>query len=145
MKIAKGCQVTIEYQLFVDGEVVDSSRARGPLSYEQGRGQILQRLETVLEGKEAGDEFEIDISPEDAYGIRDERAVQEVPRTALPDTISPEEGRVLQVKAQGGQVFQAVIVEVKPDVILIDLNHPLAGKILRFKIQILTVNSPLQT
>ncbi len=140
MKIQNGSKVTIEYQLTVGGEVIDSSREHGPLSYEQGRGQIIHGLETALEGKEAGDEFEIDISPEDAYGIRDERAVQEVPRTALPDTISPEEGMALQVKTADGQVFRALIIEVKQDVVIIDFNHPLAGKILKFKIQVLTIN-----
>ena len=139
MKIKNGSKVTIEYQLTVDGEVVDSSREHGPLSYEQGRGQIIHGLETTLEGKEVGDEFEIDISPEDAYGIRDERAVQEVPRTALPDTLSPEEGMALQVKTADGQIFRALIIEVKLDVVIIDFNHPLAGKILKFKIQVLTV------
>lgn len=145
MKISKGSQVTIQYELTVGGEVVDSSEERGPLNYEQGRGQIIRGLEVALEGKEVGDEFEIDISPEDAYGIRDERAIQEVPRTALPDTISPEEGMALQVKTPTGQVFQAVIIEVKPDLIIIDFNHPLAGKILRFKIHVLKVDSPLAT
>lgn len=145
MKISTGSQVTIEYELTVDGEAIDSSKERGPLSYEQGRGQIIRGLEVALEDKEPGDEFNIDISPEDAYGIRDERAVQEVPRSALPETISPEEGMVLQVKTSGGQVFQAVIIEVKLDQIVIDFNHPLAGKILKFKIQVLRVESPLAT
>ncbi len=145
MKIEKGSQVTIEYELTVNGEVVDSSKDRGPLDYEQGRGQIIRGLETALEGKEPGEEFEIDISPEDAYGIRDERAVQEVPRTAFPDTLSPEEGMALQVKTPAGQIFQAIVKEVKLDLILIDFNHPLAGKILRFKIQVLKVEPPLAT
>ena len=139
MKIARGSHVTIEYELNVNGEMIDSSKERGPLSYEQGRDQIIRGLERALDGREAGDEFEVDISPEDAYGIRDERAIQEVPRTALPDTISPEEGMVLQVKTQEGKVFQAIIIEVTSDNITIDFNHPLAGKILKFKIQILRV------
>lgn len=145
MKISKGSQVTIEYELWVNEEVIDSSRERGPLSYEQGRGQIIRGLETILEGKEAGGEFEIDISPEDAYGIRDERAVQEIPRTALPDTLAPEVGMTLQAKTKDGQVFQVIVIEVGPDSVIIDFNHPLAGKILRFKIQVLKVESPLAT
>lgn len=142
MKISSGSQVTIEYELWVDGEVIDSSRERGPLCYEQGKGQIIRGLETILEGKEAGEEFEVDISPEDAYGIRDERAVQEIPRSALPDTITPEIGMTLQAKTKDGQVFQVIIIEVNSESVTIDFNHPLAGKILRFKIQVLKVESP---
>ena len=142
MKISKGSQVTIEYELRVNGEVIDSSRERGPLSYEQGKGQIIRGLETILEGKEAGEEFEVDISPEDAYGIRNERAVQDIPLEALPETVTPEVGMTLQAKTKDGQVFQVMIIEVKPDGVTIDFNHPLAGKILKFKIQVLRIESP---
>ena len=142
MKISKGSQVTLDYELRVDGEVIDSSRERGPLRYEQGRDQIIRGLETILEGKEAGEEFEVDISPEDAYGIRDERAVQEIPRSALPETITPEVGLALQAKTKDGQVFQVIIVQVNSESVVIDFNHPLAGKILKFKIQAVKVESP---
>lgn len=142
MKISSGSQVTIEYELWVNGEVIDSSRERGPLRYEQGKGQIIRGLETILEGKEAGEEFEVDISPEDAYGIRDERTVQEIPRSALPDTMAPEVGMALQAKTKDGQVFQVIIIDVDSESVTIDFNHPLAGKILRFKIQVLKVESP---
>lgn len=128
--------------MWVNGEVIDSSRERGPLRYEQGKGQIIRGLETILEGKEAGDGLEVDISPEDAYGIRDERAVQEIPLTALPETVTPEVGMALQAKTKDSQVFQVLIIEVKSESVLIDFNHPLAGKILRFKIQVLRVESP---
>ena len=145
MKILNGARVTIEYELWVNGEVIDSSRERGPLCYEQGKGQIIRGLETLLEGKEAGEEFEVDISPEDAYGIRDERAVQEIPRSALPDTVMPEVGMALQAKTKDGQVFQVIIIDVRPEGVAVDFNHPLAGKILRFKIHILKVESPFAT
>ena len=143
VKILSGSQVTIEYELWVNGEVIDSSRERGPLTYEQGKGQIIRGLETILEGKEAGDQFDVDISPEDAYGIRDERAVQEIPRSALSDRMAPEVGMALQARTKEGQVFQVMIREVKPESVIIDFNHPLASKILCFKIHILKVDSPL--
>ena len=143
MKIEKGSHVTIEYELTVDGRTVDSSHKNGPLIYEQGRDQIIRGLEQVLEGKEVGEELEVDISPEDAYGLRDEQAVQPIPRSRLPEDLSPEEGMLLQITVPDGQVFRALVIEVKPDAVLIDFNHPLAGKILRFKIQILKVDSPL--
>lgn len=142
MKISKGAQVTVEYELWVNGEVIDSSRERGPLRYEQGKGQIIRGLEILLEGKEAGEELEADISPEDAYGIRDERGVQEIPRSALPDTLAPEVGMALAAKTKGGQVFQVTIIDVGPESVTLDFNHPLAGKILRFKIHILKVEPP---
>ena len=139
VKIKKGSKVTIGYELWVNGEMVDSSAERGPLNYEQGRGQIIRGLERALEGREAGDQFEIDISPEDSYGVRDERARQEVPLSALPDSITPEIGLILQARTPDGQVFQAIIVEINAESVIIDFNHPLVGKILRFKIQVLSI------
>lgn len=145
MKIAKGCHVTLDYELWVDGEVVDSSKHHGPLIYEQGKGQIIQGLEVALGGREPGDQFEVDISPEDAYGLRDERAVQEIPRSLLPEGPSPDVGMTLQAKTRDGRMFRAIVIEVGPESLVIDFNHPLAGKILRFKIQVLKVDSPLAT
>ena len=133
--------VSLDYTLRLDdGEVIDSSSGREPLEFIQGQGQIIPGLEEELYGMEVGDEKAVTVKPEAGYGERQTDRVQTVPRNAFPDDMELEEG--MQVRLQdsnSGQVFEAVVVEILPDGVVLDFNHPLAGETLHFDVKIADV------
>lgn len=139
VSIKNGSQVKFDYTLTVDGKKVDSSQNRGPLAYTQGDKRIIPGLSRQLEGLKAGDERDIAVAPEEAYGERDPKALREVERSKLPSTIQPEVGMPLQVQGPEGSVSIVSIAEVKKDSVVVDFNHPLAGKTLNFHIKIVSV------
>jgi FKBP-type peptidyl-prolyl cis-trans isomerase SlyD len=139
MTIQNGSKVAFEYTLTVDGKVIDSSEGKAPLEYTQGEGKMLPGLARQLEGLKVGDEKNIEVKPEEAYGSPDPAALKEVPITKLPPEIKPEVGMILQGQDKEGRSFPARIAEVKKDSVVMDLNHPLAGKTLFFKVKIVSV------
>jgi len=137
MKIANGTVVGIEYSLHLgDGKVIDASEPSEPLTYLHGEGQIVPGLESALEGLSAGDKKQVTVSPKDGYGERDARGVQEVDRTAFPPDFDPKPGMELTAEGEDGEPVPFVIREVRDDKIVIDLNHPLAGRTLHFDITV---------
>jgi len=138
--IQKGSQVSFDYTLTVDGVVVDSSEGRGPLQYTHGEGQIIPGLTKQIEGMGVGEEKKVEVFPEEGYGLINPNAFQEVPRSTLPANIEPKVGMTLQVRSSGGTAMPARITELKEDSIVIDLNHPLAGKTLNFQVKIVSIN-----
>ena len=136
--IQKGSQVTIHYTLSVDGQVVESSRDAEPLSYVQGNQQILPALESQLEGLTPGDTRTTTLDPEDGYGVRDEKMVQTVPASAIPESDKLQVGETLQVRGDQG-VFAVTVVGLVDGQVTLDLNHPLAGKTLKFDVEVLAV------
>lgn len=137
--IHDGSTVAFDYTLTVDGKVVDTSAGRVPLEYTQGDGKMIPGLARQMEGLKAGDERDIVVKPEEAYGSPDPSALREVPLSRLPKDPKPEVGMLLQLKTKEGRVFPARIAEVKKDTAVIDMNHPLAGKTLNFKIKVVSV------
>lgn len=138
--VQEGSKVSIEYTLTLDGgEVADTNVGRDPLTYQQGAGQLLPALEAEIAGLAVGATKEVALSAEQGYGpVRDE----------LYDTVEasqiPEEARsvgaVLVAQAANGQQRQVRVHEVKGDEIVLDLNHPLAGKDLHFAIKVLAID-----
>jgi peptidylprolyl isomerase len=131
--------VSFDYTLTVDGEVLDTSQGRGPLEYVQGQGQIIPGLAKQMEGLTVGDERKIVVSPEDAYGMVNPQAYQEVDKVSLKTDQELKVGMVIQVSTPEGQAFPVRISEVKENTFVIDLNHPLAGKILEFQVKIVSI------
>ena len=127
------------YTLSVDGEEVDRSDEGEPYEYTTGRNQIIPGLERQLMGLRAGDERDITIAPKEGYGTVDPEAVDEVPTSQLPPAVEPKVGMRLSGRDPSGRVFLATIKEVKPESVVLDLNHPLAGKTLQFHIKVLDV------
>lgn len=143
--IQDNMDVGLEYTLTVDGEVVDTTEGRETFHYVHGQQQVIPGLEKALAGLKVGDSKELTIAPADAYGEIDPAAVVELPKTQLPADVSPEAGMVLQGVTPDGQNFQARVKEVKPENIVLDLNHPLAGKTLNFKIKVIEISpAPIQ-
>lgn len=139
MAITEGSKVKIHYKLTVDGEVADTSEGKDPLEYTHGQNMIIPGLETQLQGLKAGDTKSVIVAPEDGYGVVNPQAIVEVPKDKLPPEVEPQVGMVLQMQSPEGQPFPGVIQEIKTEVIVINFNHPLAGKELNFQIEIIDV------
>lgn len=135
MNIEKNKVVTFHYSVFdVDGNQIETSQGRDPLVILFGAGNIIPGLERALEGKAAGDRVEVTVEPSDAYGERDEAMIQRVPKKRFGNAkLAP--GQTLMVQTQQGPRMLTVL-KVGMSVVDVDLNHPMAGKTLRFEADI---------
>ena len=122
-----------------DGSEFDSSAGRDPLEFQLGGGQVIPGFDQAVDGMSVGEKKSVSIEPADAYGERFEQAVQEVPRSALPDEMDPEVGMALQSVSPDGQARMFTITDVAEETITVDGNHPLAGKRLNFEIELVEV------
>ncbi len=139
MKIENGKTVVIHYEgRLEDGTIFDSSKEREPLEFVFGNGSIIPGLEKGLEGLEKGDKKEISVEAKDAYGERNLDAVQKVPKEQFPNDITPEVGMQLMAQTETAEV-PVTITDVQEDYVVIDFNHPLAGKNLIFNIEVVDV------
>ena len=132
MQIADQKAVTIHYTLKdEEGTVLDSSKGRDPLSYLQGVGNIVPGLEKALAGKAAGESVQVTLTPEEAYGPRDDKNIRNVPLRKL----SGQEGDARRSASSGPRTgFQmATVTAVRGDYATVDLNHPLAGMTARLR------------
>jgi FKBP-type peptidyl-prolyl cis-trans isomerase SlyD len=137
MKIAKGCVVDLDYSLHLgDGELVDRSEPGEPLSYLHGEGQIVPGLESALEGLIVGDQRKVVVDPAGGYGEHDPRGVQKVPKEAFPPGFDPKPGMELTASGPNGDEVPFVVQKIEADHVVIDLNHPLAGKTLHFDVTV---------
>jgi FKBP-type peptidyl-prolyl cis-trans isomerase SlyD len=137
--IKSGSQVSFDYTLTVDGKVADSSEGKAPMTYTQGSGQIIPGLDRQMIGLKAGDEKTIEVKPEEGYGMPNPAGIREVQLSQLPPDMKPEVGMVLTGTSKDGRTVPAKIIEVRKDAVVVDMNHPLAGKTLIFKIKIVSV------
>jgi len=138
--VGAGKKVTLDYTLTVDNKEVETSIGKTPLSYVVGARNIIPGLEAQLNGMKINEEKVIDVAAKDAYGEVDPKAFKEFPRSALPYG-SAQVGKVIQATAPDGSNFPAVIAEIKGNMVVLNFNHPLAGKELSFKVKILDVSN----
>lgn len=145
--VAKDSVIKLDYTLTVDGKVADTSQGKGPLSGALGTGFFISGLEEHLVGMKLGEEKEVDLNPEKGYGPVNPGLVQKVPRKALgaDPKLQLAKGMRVQVQTQSGQVFNALIAGVDPESVTLDLNHPMAGKKLHFKVKIMDIQPPQKT
>ena len=138
MIIRENCVVSLHYTLTDDeGDELDSSAGQDPLVYLHGSRNIISGLERALSGRQVGDEFEVTVQPEDAYGTVKEELIQSVPREAFAGFDDLREGMQFQTDGSDGQPSLNIIVrEVGDDVVVIDANHPLAGQVLHFDVRV---------
>ena len=122
-----------------DGTQFDSSAGRDPLEFELGGGQVIPGFDSAVEGMAVGENKNVRIEPDQAYGERHEQLVQEVPRSALPDDLEPQVGMGLQSQSPDGQVMMLIVTEVGDENITVDANHPLAGHALNFDIELVEI------
>lgn len=121
-----------------DGSVFDSSEGRDPLRFEVGSGQIIPGFESAIIGKNIGDRVTVTISPKEAYGEPREELFVKIPNDKLPGKV--EVGQVLEATSEDGRSSQVLVHEVNEDHVIINGNHPLAGKELVFDIEVVSVN-----
>lgn len=138
MIVKKGNKVKVEYTgTFDDGTVFDASEKHGqPLEFEVGSGQVIKGFDDAVVGMKKGEEKKMVIPPAEAYGEVKAELNKKVPRKQLPQDQEPKVGMILAVGLPNGQQFPARIVAVTKDDVTIDLNHPLAGKTLHFKLKV---------
>ena len=133
--IEAGKLVSFHYTLSSAGEAVEDNRSGEPLQYVHGGGQILPKLEEALLGLAVGDEKTVDLSAADGYGDVNPEALIEVPTEQIPEG-ARQVGAMLQSPEHNGPIR---VAEIKDDVIILDFNHPMAGKPLTFEITIVAV------
>lgn len=142
MPIKNGDTVSVLYTgTFDDGEVFDSSEMHNnePMEFEVGAHQVIAGFENAVIDKEVGDEVTIRLEPKDAYGERDEKAIQKIPKKEMGLDVEPQVGMQLMFQHQHGDHTHQVpglIIEVSDTEVTVDMNHPMAGKILNFKLKI---------
>src|SRR3989338_4333185 len=135
----QGIKVKIHYTgTLNDGKIFDSSEGREPLEFTIGNNQVIKGFEDGIKGMKLNDEKTIKIKAKNAYGERDERMVASVPRDKFPPEV--QAGGTLLLKGPNGERLPAVVKEVKDNIVVIDMNHPLAGKELNFKIKVVGIN-----
>jgi len=138
--VAAGSQVSIEYTLTLDGgEVADTNVGGSPLKYEQGSGQILPALESELLGLAVGATKEVDLSAEQGYGPVNTELYDTVEAAQIPEDARTV-GAMLVAQAPNGEQRPVRVHEVKGEEIVLDLNHPLAGKALHFAVKIIAID-----
>lgn len=136
--------VTIHYTLTNDqGEVLDSSRDREPLTYLEGSQNIIGGLESALNEKGQGDQAKVSVEPSEGYGEVNEELVQPVPRSAFEGVEKIEPGMQFQAQTPGGPQIVRV-VSVEDDNVVIDANHPLAGQTLHFDVEVVDTREPTE-
>jgi FKBP-type peptidyl-prolyl cis-trans isomerase 2 len=141
MAIEKGDKVKVEYKgTLDDGTVFDNSEKHGPIEFEAGAGRVIKGFDEAVMGMEEGEEKNIQIVPEDAYGNTNPDLVKKIPRNELPQEMDPKPGMVLVLKSQDGNQIPARVTEISDSHLSVDFNHPLAGKTLNFSIKVVGVS-----
>lgn len=142
MLIANQHVVAIDYTLSNDaGEVIDSSAGAEPLVYLHGAGNIIAGLENALFGKTVGDELEVSIEPEDAYGEYSVELITSLGREMFEGVDELEVGMQFHASAPDGGMQIVTVRDIDGDQVTIDGNHPLAGQQLNFKVKVISVRA----
>jgi len=141
MSISDGKTISLEYTLTLeDKKVLDTNVGGEPLNFTQGSHQIIPGLETALKGMKVGESKQVTVAPELGYGPINPQAIQEVPIEKIPKE-AQKVGAQLRGKDAQGRMVQARVSEVKEQVVLLDYNHPLAGKKLFFDVKIIDIQT----
>src|SRR5690625_556890 len=122
-----------------DGQVFDSSLEREPIEFKVGEGKMIPGFEKGVLDMELNEKKKIEIPSSEAYGEVNDELFQDVPKTQLPEDIEPKVGMGLAAKMPDGSERQLRVAEVKDDSIVVDANHPLAGKDLNFEIEVVEI------
>ena len=143
MTAKTGDKVKIEYTgTLDDGTVFDSNVEDGNLlEFEIGGGQVIKGFDDAILGMKEGEEKQFIISPAEAYGEHDPTLIQKVPREIFPSDAELVPGLLFEAGLPTGEKVPAIITAIEEQIVLVDLNHPLAGKRLNFKIKLSSITS----
>ena len=135
-----GDKVKVHYTgTFDDGTVFDSSDGRDPLEFTLGEGMVIPGFDEAITGMEPGEEKDVHIPVDKAYGPRRDDLSFSVPRSQVPDGMDPKVGDRLQVQRKDGEAAVVTVAAVDEDEITLDANHPMAGKDLNFKLNLVEI------
>ncbi|HQS92871.1 peptidylprolyl isomerase [Polaromonas sp.] len=139
MKIEKDTAVTLRFKVSeISGKLIEDS-ADPSVYLHGGYGNTLPKIEEALEGQEAGFQVTLDLPPLDAFGLRDESLLQTIPKSQFPPGVKI--GGQLEGRGEDGSEHIFNVVKIKGDTVMLDGNHPLAGKALRFQVKVLDVRA----
>ncbi len=140
MQISQHTVASIDYKLTDgDGQVLDTSEGREPLTYLHGAGNLIPGLESALEGSAPGEAVSVSVDPSEGYGDRDENLIQQVPKEAFEGIEQIEPGMRFQATDEQGQGRVVTVTEVQDEEVTVDANHPLAGVPLNFEVNVVDV------
>jgi FKBP-type peptidyl-prolyl cis-trans isomerase SlyD len=139
MKIDKNTAVTLQFKVTdLQGKLIEDGKE--PSVYlHGGYGNTLPKIEAALDGQEAGYQLSLELQPEDAFGVRDESLLRSLPKKQFPPGVKV--GGQLEGHGDDGQMMVFNVMKIKGDTVLLDGNHPLAGKALRFNVKVLGVRA----
>lgn len=140
--VSQGNEVSLEYTLKLeDNAVFDTNVGAEPLTYTHGSHQIIPGLEKALEGMKIGESKHVSVKPEEGYGAVNPEAFLEIKKDQIPED-ARKVGSQLQGQNPQGQAVRARVAEIKEQTVLLDFNHPLAGKNLLFDVKVLKIQAP---
>lgn len=137
--VENGKRVTIEYVMKADGKVLASGGSDGTYSYVHGKEDIVMNLSKYLEGARVGEEIRVSLPPEQAYGPHKEDLVRVIPASSLPEGMDLKLGMPIRGTNPDGSGFMARVVGIRDDQVVLDFNHPLAGKTINYHFKILDI------
>lgn len=139
--VKDGAVISLQYTLSgEDGKTIESNKGKEALKYTQGRNQIIPGLEKGVAGMKIGEEKRVKVKPEDGYGPVNEKAFQEFPKEKIPAE-SLKVGAALVARGPEGQTVPVRVHQIKEKTVVVDMNHPMAGKTLVFDVKILDIQA----
>src|SRR4051812_34580722 len=145
-QVKNGDKVKVHYHgKLTNGETFDKSEGRAPLEFEVGSGMVIKGFDDGVTGMAVGDKKTVHIPYNEAYGARNPEMVIEMPKDRFPPDMQLEQGMPLMMSDGSGENFQVTVVEIKPEAVTLDANHPLAGQDLIFDLELMEIveKSPL--
>lgn len=138
-KVKKGKTVQFNYTLRIDDKVVESTIEREPLEYTHGSGEIVSGLSDGLSGMREGEKKIISVKPEEGYGVINLNLFKSFPRSTFPEEASLMPGTVLDMKNAQGDVKPAFVLSSDAESVVLNFNHPFAGKTLIFDVEVVSI------
>lgn len=138
--VTAGSKVKVHYTgTFDDGEVFDSSRQDAPFEFEVGTGEVISGFDSAVIGMKAGETKQVRLSEEDAYGPYNEDMVFDADPSQFEEGLSPQVGQQFQTQMQDGTPLLLTVKSVEEGKIMLDANHPMAGKALNFHLEVIEI------
>ena len=139
-KAKKGDRVKVNYSLTIDNKtVVENTKDMKPIEFKLNAGEALPGFEQAVIGMSPGETKSVDIPPKEAYGERREELIMKVDRKDLPEDLNPQVGQLLRLESEKHEPFTVTVTGVSESELIMDANHPLAGKNLNFEIELIEI------
>lgn len=136
----EGDKVKVHYEGSLDdGTIFESTFEKEPIEVTLGEEKLIPGFENAVLGMSEGDTRNVTVGPEEGFGTRKNDLVVDVDRAEIPEHIDPQEGMMLQIRSEEGNIRYFTIADVSETTVTLDGNHPLAGRDINFKIQLLEV------